>query len=265
MRTRGLRRTYSAPMPFGAVRLVRRERHQVHLQLLQVDLDLAGGLGRVHVEDDALLAADLAQRGDVLDDADLVVDHHHRHQDGIRAQRSLERIEAEQTIVLDIQVGHFKALAFELPTGIQHRLVFGLDGNDVLAALGVEIRRALDGQVVRLGGAGSPDDLARIGVDQLGDFLAGLLDRVLGFPAKGVAARGRIAETLVQPGNHFLDHARVDRRGSRVVQVDGAIAHVVLLLTYAVALAATGVDRFTRTAEQPCAWLAASCNWRTRC
>ena len=38
----------------GAVRLVRRERHQVHLQLLQVDLDLAGGLGRVHVEDDAL-------------------------------------------------------------------------------------------------------------------------------------------------------------------------------------------------------------------
>ena len=139
-------------------------------------------------------AADLAQRGDVLDDADLVVDHHHRHQDGIRAQRSLERIEAEQTIVLDIQVGHFKALAFEPRTGIQHRLVFGLDGNDVLAALGVEIRRALDGQVVRLGGAGSPDDLARIGVDQFGDFLAGL-DRVLGFPAKGVAARGRIAET----------------------------------------------------------------------
>jgi hypothetical protein len=43
-----------------AVGLVRRERHQVDLQLREVDLDLAGGLRGVDVEDDALLAADLA-------------------------------------------------------------------------------------------------------------------------------------------------------------------------------------------------------------
>jgi hypothetical protein len=54
-----------------AVGLVRREAHQVDLQLAQVDRDLAGGLRGIDVEDHALLAADLAQFGDRLDDADL--------------------------------------------------------------------------------------------------------------------------------------------------------------------------------------------------
>jgi hypothetical protein len=44
--------------------------------------------------------------------------------------------------------------------------------------LSVEVRRALDGQVVGLGGAAGPDDLARVGVDQGGHLLAGGLDRL---------------------------------------------------------------------------------------
>jgi hypothetical protein len=54
-----------------AVGLVRREAHQVDLQLAQVDRHLAGRLRRIDVEDDALLAADFADLGDRLDDADL--------------------------------------------------------------------------------------------------------------------------------------------------------------------------------------------------
>jgi UDP-N-acetylglucosamine 1-carboxyvinyltransferase len=42
------------------IRLVRRERHQVDLQLLQIDLDLAGGLRRVDVENNALFPGNLA-------------------------------------------------------------------------------------------------------------------------------------------------------------------------------------------------------------
>jgi hypothetical protein len=73
--------------------------HQVDLQRRQVDRHLAGGLRRIDVEDDAALAADLADRGDVLDDADLVVDEHHRHQDGVGlAQRGLEAVQIEQAV-----------------------------------------------------------------------------------------------------------------------------------------------------------------------
>src|SRR6185436_15389265 len=51
---------------FRAVGLVRRERHQVHLERLQVDVALTGGLRRVYVEQRAALAAHFADRGNVL-------------------------------------------------------------------------------------------------------------------------------------------------------------------------------------------------------
>jgi hypothetical protein len=100
----------------------------------QVDGDLAGGLRRVDVEDDAALAAQRADRRDVLDHADLVVDQHHRHQDGVRAQRGLELVEVEQAVGLHVEVGDLEALALQLAHRVQHRLVLGLHRDEVLAA-----------------------------------------------------------------------------------------------------------------------------------
>jgi hypothetical protein len=61
--------------------------------------------------------------------------------------------------------------------------VLGLDGDDVLALRFIEVRGALQRQVVRFGRARSPDDLARIGADQRGDVRARFLDGRLGAPA----------------------------------------------------------------------------------
>ena len=66
----------------------------------------------------------------------------------------------------DVEVGHLEALALELAHRVEHRLVLGLHRDEVLAARLVELRRALERQVVRLGGARGPDDLARVGADQ---------------------------------------------------------------------------------------------------
>src|SRR5258706_7591400 len=73
-----------------AVDLVRGHGQQIHLQLLQIDRDLPRGLHRVAVENDAFRAADLADLGDRLDHADLLVHHHHRNEDGIGTDRRLE-------------------------------------------------------------------------------------------------------------------------------------------------------------------------------
>src|SRR6266851_4779956 len=203
-----------------AVDLVRGHGQEIHLQLLQVDGNLAGGLHRVAVKDDAFGPADLADLGDRLDHADLVVHHHHRHEDGIGAEGRLEFVQIEQAVLLRIEVGRHEALALELAHRVEHRLVLGLHRDDVLALALVEIRRALDGEVVAFGRARSPDDLLGIGVQQRGDVLARLLDRFLRFPAERMRAARRIAELLGEKRDHLLRHARIDRRGRRVIEVN---------------------------------------------
>ena len=189
-------------------------------KLRQVDDDFAGGLRRVDVEDDAALAAHRADRRNVLDDPDLVVHVHDGNEDGVRAQRRLHLVEVEQAVFLNVEISHLEALALELAHRVEHCLVLGLDRDQMLAARLIELRGALQGQVVGFSGTRSPDDLARIGVDECGYFLARLLDRRFRFPAPGVAARRRVAEVLAQPGNHRVDDALIHRRRRTVVHVD---------------------------------------------
>jgi len=199
---------------------VRSQAHQVDGQGLDVDLDLAGGLGRIHVEEHAMLAADRAQGRDVLDHADLVVHEHDRGQDGVGPDGGLEGLQVQQAIGLHVQVGHLEALALQLTHGVQDGLVLGLDRDEVLALVLVEVGRALQRQVVGLGRTAGPDDLARIGADQVRHLLAGLLHRLFRFPPPGMAARRGVAEMLPQPGNHGVHHAGVHRGGGAIVHVD---------------------------------------------
>ena len=200
-----------------------REGHQVHLHALQIDRHLAGALGRIHVEQDLARPGQLTDGGDILDDADLVVDVHQRHENGVVAQGRLELGEIDQSVRLGVQVGDLEALALELAAGVEHGLVLGFAGDDVAATLVVEVGRALDRQVVGLRRAGGPDDLLGIGIDQLGHGPARVVDGLLRLPAEGMGTRRRVTETAVhgQAGTHGLGHPRIDRGGCRIVHVDG--------------------------------------------
>ena len=68
--------------------------------------------------------------------------------------------------------------------------------HDVLPALLVHLRDALDGQVAALGSARGEDDFAGLATDQGCDLFPSCIDRVLGAPAKGVGARVSVAEVL---------------------------------------------------------------------
>ena len=87
--------------------------------------------------------------------------------------------------------------------------MLGLDGDDVVALLLVELGHALDREVVRLGRAGGEDDLLVVAADQRRDLLARVLDRGLGLPAERVVAARRVAEVLGEVRQH-----RLDTRGS---------------------------------------------------
>src|SRR5690606_32381257 len=152
---------------FRAVGLVRREGHQVDLELLQVDLDLAGRLGGIDVEQHTAGAGQLTDGGDVVDGADLVVDVHDRDQDGVVAQRRLEHGRGDDAVVDVLEVSDIDALALVLASGVQDRLVYDLGGVDVLALGEIEVRDTLDALVVGLGLAAGPDAFPRVAIDQV--------------------------------------------------------------------------------------------------
>ena len=206
--------------PFGAVSLVRGKTHQIDLELLQVDHHLAGRLRRIDMQQHALFATQLADGGNILDHADLVVHIHHRHENGIGADRGLELVQVDQSVRFRGQIGRAKTLPFQLAHGIEYGFVLGLHGDDVFALARVKIGRALQRQIVRFGRAGSPHDLFRVGVDQRRDLFACALDRCLRLPAVSVRTRSRITEFFSQIRNHRRRHARIDRRSRGVVHVD---------------------------------------------
>jgi hypothetical protein len=58
----------------------------------------------------------------------------------------LELLDVDEAVFLHVEVGHLEALALELAHRVEHGLVLGLDGDEVLAACLVELRRALQCQ-----------------------------------------------------------------------------------------------------------------------
>ena len=208
---------------FGAVGFVRGQAHQIDGHFRQVELDAAGGLGSVGVEDHTLFAADGSDGGDVLDHADFVVHEHHAGQDGVGADGRLEGLQIDQAVSLHVQVSHFKTLALQLAAGVEHGLVLGFDRDDVFALGLVEMRGTLERQVVGFGGTRSPDDFTRVGTDQCGHLFAGFFYRGFRLPAPCMAARRGVAEVLAQPGNHGIHHPLVAGVGGAVVHVDGEV------------------------------------------
>ena len=88
---------------FGAIHLVRRDRHDVDVHLVHVNRNLADCLGRVRVENHAALVAELADLGDGLHHADFVVRRHDRDQDGLVVHGALQFFQIDQAVFLHRQ------------------------------------------------------------------------------------------------------------------------------------------------------------------
>ena len=103
---------------------------------------------------------------------------------------ALNASRSTQPVGLDVEIGDLEALALELAHGVERRLVLGLDRDEVLALVLVEMRGALEREVDRFGRAGRPDDLLRVAVDQRGD-----VSRALPRPPPRPPSRTRASAT----------------------------------------------------------------------
>ena len=207
------------------VHLVGADGDRVHLHLLDVEGHLSESLHGVAVEQDALLAAEGTDLGDRLDGPDLVVREHDGNEDRLVGDRCAQLVEGDAAVLLDRQVRDAVALPLEALASIEHGLVLGATGDDVIAFVLVKFGDPLDGEVVRLGGAGSEDDLLAVSAQERGDLLARLLHRFLGAPAEGVAAARRVAELGGEVGHHRLEHPRIEGSRGVVVEIDGQLEH----------------------------------------
>ncbi len=117
------------------VNLVAGNRQQVDLHRLDIERDLAKGLRRIGVEQHAPGAAQRADFGEWLDDPDLVVRGHHRHEERALGQRLFERGERDEAVRLDWKIGHREAFPLQFPAAFEHAFVLGLQGYDVIADL----------------------------------------------------------------------------------------------------------------------------------
>ena len=202
------------------------DRHQIDLHRLDIERNLAGGLRGIGVEQDATgptQRTDLVKR---LNDANLVMRRHDRHQKRAVGDRFGESIDRDKAARLDRQIGHSKTFALQRGGAFEHAFVLGRHCDQVipnLVADGMrprEMRRAFEREVVRLGRTRGEHDFARIGADQPRHLATRRLDRRHRVMSIDMALAVRVAELLCEIGQHRLEHARIQRRGGLIVEID---------------------------------------------
>ena len=125
---------------------------------------------------------------------------------------------------MNIQIGHLKALLFQLLQGMQHRVVLELGGDDVLFALALTNGRGGEqGLVVGLAAAAGEDDLPGLAVQNLRDGPAALGQLHGGQLAGGVQAGG-VCVVVFNHAEHDLGGVAAHLCGGRIIGVD--IAHL---------------------------------------
>ena len=205
----------------GGINLVPGNGEDVDLHCLDVHGDLAHGLCGVGEEEGLLLTTDRADLRQGLNHAHFVVGCHDRDQDGLVGDRCPQRVEVDEPVGLGREVGHLGLPgALEILARVEHGLVLGLHRDNVIAPRGVHFDRALDRDVVALGGTAREHDLFGARADRRRHLLASDVDSLLCNPAIGVVSTGSVAELLGEVGNHGLEDSRINRSRRLVIEVD---------------------------------------------
>ena len=121
--------------------------------------DLTHRLRSIGKENDFMLLRNHTDLFHRHDHAGLIVGVHHGDQNGVRTNRGFKYRRINATSSINRQHGNFRANAFQIVTGIQHRFVFNRCGDDVLPLAAVHFVCAAYGQVHRLRCTGCKNDL----------------------------------------------------------------------------------------------------------
>jgi hypothetical protein len=128
-------------------------------------------------------------------------------------------------VAIDGQHSDPKALTLEPLERVEHGVVLGGLGDEVVAPVVFHRGHALEGEVVGLGGPAGEDDLTRVGPDQGSHPGSGLLHGLVGLSARAMVSAGRVGEVLGEVRQHGIEHPPVGGRGGVVVEIDAGLPH----------------------------------------
>ena len=111
---------------FGGVELVAGYGQQIELQALEVDGNFSGGLDGIGVEVDVGFGGNVADFGEGLNHAELIVGLHHGDENGLGAKSMAKIAEIDETITIDGKIRDGDTLCFECLASIEDG--FMLDG-----------------------------------------------------------------------------------------------------------------------------------------
>ena len=212
--------------PLGRVDFMARKGKHVNVLLLDIDRHIADGLHRIGVEQNAFIAADFPDFRNRLDGADFVVRVHDGDQRRIRPNGLFNLLRRNQTHAVDREIGHLKAVFFQVFAGVKHCVMLKVAGDDMFLSLGRELHsRAFDGPVVALRPAGGEVDLAGLRTECRGNLAPSLFNGPLGRPGNAVNTAG-VPVMLGQVWHHRIQNALRNPGGSGVVRVNKTFLHI---------------------------------------
>ncbi len=198
------------------------EREQIDTEPVDVQVEEAGRLHGVGVDQGTAFPRQSRDLGDRLNGPDLVVGEHDADEKRIGADGGRHGCRLDDPAAIDRHIGDLDSeVRTEIAGGAEHGAV--LDGRgDQVPLTRPGQGRTLEGQVVALGAAAGEHHLVRVAAEHAGHLGAGPGARVGGPSAERVEVR-RIAEFAAQIGFHGLEHPRMHGGRRRVVEIDRAI------------------------------------------
>ena len=206
--------------PFGRVELVSRQREQIHVQIIYLQIELSPGLNGIGVEGNPAGSGNPADFSDRLYGAYLVVRIHHRDQHRLSGDGPTYVIRVYHSPAIDGHIGHAETEhARQLLAGVAYGVVFDGRSDDVPTSLATGKGHTPQGEIVALGATTGKDDLRGSGAEDVGHRLARRIDPRARQVCGPVDTRG-IAVYLLPIGQHGLHDPRVNRRCRSVIHVD---------------------------------------------
>src|SRR2546430_4175855 len=132
-------------------------------------------------------------------------------------------IRIDQPRAIDRHIRHAKAVFLKGFAAIQHGLVLGGGGDDMVALVTISPGNPFQGQVIRFRSSTREDNLFGLGPNEGGNLLAGRMHRLFSFPAIAVRAARRIAKFVGEVRHHRLENGWINGRRGLVVEVNRSV------------------------------------------
>ena len=134
----------------------------------------------VGVEKNALFVTELADLGDRLDRADLVVSIHYSNKSGFVGDSLGYLFGSNNTVFAYGEVGNGEAVLFEVSAGMKNSVMLESGGDDVVLVLcGKAFRSCADSPVVTFCSAACEEYLARVAAESGSSFFTSLFNDFL--------------------------------------------------------------------------------------